>query len=194
MEKYSIWPLFLSIIIVLLLSCNIVQSYSKNEKSNSISQVTAVTGQSDKEEILITALENKKTKEERKKTLEENKEIITPSLVIVLLNKAHASVDNMTLSTRKSQDMGKIALEVDEFTGDKISMAKALKYNASFEVLEKKDTYPPSLQKALELFIEAGDRKGDPRALEDFFLRNRAAAAFFTKSNPGFICVLPGHG
>ncbi|MEQ8169049.1 MAG: CHAT domain-containing tetratricopeptide repeat protein [Candidatus Eremiobacterota bacterium] len=189
MEKYSIWPLFLSIIIVLLLSCNIVQSYSKNEKSNSISQVTAVTGQSDKEEILITALENKKTKEERKKTLEENKEIITPSLVIVLLNKAHASVDNMTLSTRKSQDMGKIALEVAEFTGDKISMAKALKYNASFEVLEKKDTYPPSLQKALELFIEAGDRKGEAccyyqQAKIFYFTSNETekASAFLDKS------------
>jgi len=133
----------------------------KNENHLSVSPVPASANQMKSEEDLITDLEKTETSREREIILKENKELLNYSLVIALMVRSTEFVDATTLSLERSRNLAQIAIEVAELTGDKISSAKAYLYYACFESIEKNDCNPSSLQKALILFQEAGDRKGE---------------------------------
>ena len=153
--------LILGIIIVSILAYNFSCSYSRNEENFSISPVPVSAGPTDSRENLITALENAKSEEERKKILEENRDMITPDFIIDILWKARETIDEKTFSTDKSKNLVQIAIQASELTDDKISLAKSLLCNSSIEAIDQKDPNYPSLEKALKLFLEAGDRKGE---------------------------------
>ena len=147
----------LFLIVVLALSCS-----SGNVKEEiSISPVPAVAGQIESSDDLIEALEEADSEEIREKLLEDNRDMVKSSLVIDLLWEAKHSYDEKTLSMERPGCLIDIAIEVSEFLDDKISLAKSLTYKSNLDMLDGKEYNPPSLQKALELFMEAGDRKGE---------------------------------
>ena len=161
LKKQFILSLALSIIIVSALIYNFSRNYSANEQRNYISPVPAVAEEIDNQENLIKALESAKSEEERKKILEDNRDMIKPDFSIAILWKASELIDPKTFSTEKSKKLIQIAIQASEFIGDKISLAKALFQNSYLEAVDQRDPNLPSLQKALKLFLEAGDRKGE---------------------------------
>jgi CHAT domain-containing protein/tetratricopeptide (TPR) repeat protein len=157
-KKQFILQLALSIIIVSALIYIFSRNYSTNEQRNYISPVPAVAGQINNQENLIKALENAKSEEERKKILEENRDVVTPDFIIAMLWKAREISDDEKNFFTDKRNLVQIAIQASEFTGDKISLAKSLLCNSTFE---QKDPNCPSVQKALKLFLETGDRKGE---------------------------------
>ncbi len=131
-----------------------------NKENFSITPVSASAGLSDNQEDLITSLENAKTDEERKKIFEDNRTIINSDFIISILKKADEHFD-VTSVADKSKKLIEIAVEASEFTGDNISLAKSLLHRSTFDIFEKKGPESPNLEKALKLFIQEGDKRGE---------------------------------
>ncbi len=113
-------------------------------------------------ENLINLLEKTNSGEDRKKILAQNRDLVNKNLVITLLVKADSVFDKKHfLVIKKSQHLAQIAVEAAEFTGDTVTLAKALLYYSIFERFNTGDDDPPSRQKALLLFKEGGDKKGE---------------------------------
>ncbi|MEQ8225429.1 MAG: tetratricopeptide repeat protein, partial [Candidatus Eremiobacterota bacterium] len=144
--------LILFLIILLLFSC-----YPSPYRSHI---PTASAGQISRDD-LITMLEKASSREERERICKNNRKMIAPDFVIKILKKAKESVDVEHLSTDKCVYLANIAVEVSEFTCDKISLAKSLLYRYSNDFSRKKNENPPDLQRALVLFKEVGDKKGE---------------------------------
>jgi len=130
-----------------------------NKENFSINPVSASVNQSEKQEELITSIENT-TSEERKKIFEDNRNIINSDFIISILKKANEHFD-VTSVGDKSKKLIQIAVEASEFTGDNISLAKSLLHRSTFDIFEKKGPESPDLEKALKLFIREGDRRGE---------------------------------
>ena len=144
--------LILFLIILLLFSC-----YPSPYRSHI---PTASAGQISREK-LITMLEKAPSREEREKICKNNRKMLDQNFVIEILKKARESVDVKHISTDKCVYIANIAVEVSEFTCDKISLAKSLLYRYSNDFSRKKNENPHDLQRALVLFKEVGDKKGE---------------------------------
>ncbi|MEQ8224666.1 MAG: tetratricopeptide repeat protein, partial [Candidatus Eremiobacterota bacterium] len=114
-------------------------------------------GETDKD--VIELLKKSNSKEERNKIFEDHKNLVTERFVIDLI--AGNSINLKNISMKEPERIAGIALEAAEFTGNKNILARALLYYSNFELTEAKNYNPPSLQKALALFIEEGGRKGE---------------------------------
>ncbi|MEQ8224526.1 MAG: CHAT domain-containing protein, partial [Candidatus Eremiobacterota bacterium] len=144
--------------------CYLWHEYSGNNSKSSLSPSPVLSAsQINNMEDLINLLKKTNSDEARKKILAQNKDLVNKDLVIALLVKADSVFDKKYfLTTGKSQQLAQIAVEAAEITGDRATLGKALLYYSIFELLEKREDYNPhSLRKALLLFKEAGDRRGE---------------------------------
>ncbi|MEQ8169275.1 MAG: CHAT domain-containing tetratricopeptide repeat protein [Candidatus Eremiobacterota bacterium] len=114
-------------------------------------------GETDKD--LMELLKKSNSKEERKKIFEAHRNLVTEKFVIDLI--AGNSVNMKNISLKEPERIAGIALEAAEFTGNQNILARALLYYSNFELTEAKNYTPPSLQKALSLFLQSWDRKGE---------------------------------
>ncbi len=152
------------IIIFIIFLCYLLPGLSVKLRKSSLSPIPALSAsQINNMEDFISLLEKTNSPEDRKKIFEENKELITKDLIITLLAKADSAFDKKHfLIIKESQHLTEIAVEAAEFTGDTVTLGKALLYYSIFERFEKRDDYnPPCLKKALLLFKESGDRTGE---------------------------------
>ncbi len=133
----------------------------KKEKDLSMTPLPASANQLETQEDLITALEKAKNSEERKEIMEANREKLDGETVLALLKKADSSYADKTLNGEESRKLTEIAIEAGEFTGDKESLAKALAFSFEISDRDKKDMNLSNLEKALELFKDTGDKKGE---------------------------------
>ncbi|MEQ8192007.1 MAG: hypothetical protein ABRQ39_28840, partial [Candidatus Eremiobacterota bacterium] len=160
-KNYIIISGFITIVTIFL--CYLLPGLSVNLRKSSLSPVPALSGsQINNMEDFIKLLEKTNSPEDRKKIFKENKELVTKDLVIKLLIKADSAFDKKHfLIIKESQHLAQIAVEAAEFTGDKITLGKALLYYSIFERFHTRNDNPPSRGKALLLFKEAGDKKGE---------------------------------
>ncbi|MEQ8186647.1 MAG: tetratricopeptide repeat protein [Candidatus Eremiobacterota bacterium] len=145
-----IFSIFLIIILLFFCDCSLYKHQIPPASAGQISR-----------ENLITMLEKAPSREEREKICKNNIKMLDQNFVIEILKKARESVDVKHISTDKCVYIANIAVEVSEFTGDKISLAKSLLYRYSNDFSRKKNENPPDLQRALVLFKELRDKKGE---------------------------------
>jgi len=113
-------------------------------------------------EDLINLLKKTNSAETGKKILAQNRDLVDKDLVITLLVEADSVFDKKHfLVIKESRYLAQIAVEAAEFTGDTVTLGKALLYYSIFERFDTRDDDPPSRKKALLLFKEAGDKKGE---------------------------------
>ena len=123
------------------------------------SYINPVLSAGETDKALIELLKKSNSKEERKKIFEDHRNLVTERFVIDLI--AGNSVNLKNISLKEPEQIARIALEAAEFTGNKNILARALLYYSNFELTEVKNYNPPSLQKALSLFLQSGDKKGE---------------------------------
>ncbi len=102
----------------------------------------------------------KVNKEERERIIKENKSRITTEFINKVLLEANENCNDKE-SLEPLKNLINLALKLSVFTGDRISEGKSLIFYLIVEMLEKKDRTPPSLEKALSIFKETGDKKGE---------------------------------
>ncbi|MEQ8188082.1 MAG: tetratricopeptide repeat protein, partial [Candidatus Eremiobacterota bacterium] len=129
--------------------------------SSVYSYINPVLSADETDEDLIKLLEKTNSIEERKKIFEENRNLLTEKFIIELLVKANNSVNRKNISLTEPEKLTLIAAEAAEFTGNKNILARSLLYYSNFEMLRVKNYNPPSLQKALSLFLQTEDKKGE---------------------------------
>ncbi|MEQ8223671.1 MAG: tetratricopeptide repeat protein, partial [Candidatus Eremiobacterota bacterium] len=160
-KNYIIISGFITIVTIFL--CYLLPGLSVNLQIFSLSPVPALSAsQINNMEDFINLLEKTNSTGDRKKLFEENKELVSEDLIIKLLIKADSVFDKKHfLVIKESQHLAEIAVEAAEFTGDTVTLGKALLYYSIFERFDTRNDVPPSRKKALLLFKEAGDKKGE---------------------------------
>jgi CHAT domain-containing protein/Tfp pilus assembly protein PilF len=140
--------------------------YPELSGKNCISSLTHGTAlsasQINNREDLINLLKKTNSAEARKEILVQNRDLVNKDLVITLLVEADRVFDKKYfLVIKESQHLTQIAVEAAEFTGDTVTLGKALLYYSIFERFDTRDDDPPSGKKALLLFKEGGDKRGE---------------------------------
>jgi CHAT domain-containing protein/Tfp pilus assembly protein PilF len=144
---------FISGIFLIFISC-----HPKKEKLSLTPDPALSADQINDEDFIEQLL--KLNKEERAGVIKENKDKITSPFINQVLLKANDCCNDVE-SIEPAKNLINLSLELSLFTGDRISEGKSLVFSSIIELLENKDRTFPSLEKALSLFKEKGDKKGE---------------------------------
>ena len=132
---------------------------SENNDDTKEPRPTSLTEELSSEEKFIEEL-LASCEEERLLLMKENKEKITEDFINRVLKEANEFC-NDNEDTEISNNLIELALDLSDFTGNKVLKGKALIFYAVVEYFQTEDRSLPALKEAERLFIEAGDRKGE---------------------------------
>ncbi|MEQ8223724.1 MAG: tetratricopeptide repeat protein, partial [Candidatus Eremiobacterota bacterium] len=148
----------LYILIMCFITCLTFTSCRTAEKNFITPDPVFSSDQINDKELIEKLLKVKK--EEREKIIKENKSRVTTEFINKVLIEANENCNDKE-SLEPMKNLINLAMELSIFTDDRISEGKSLIFYLILELLEKKDRTPPSLKKALSIFKETGDKKGE---------------------------------